>query len=204
MQHNGGKMKNKKSLILSLSLIVIIAAVYFVYVINAQNKPILNSSFNEYEQISASYETMSQNLKQQKTYEKTELELINKINELNILQNIQQEEIIIILNDILKTCKINPGKISFSEIYTVNINELNSEESESENAVTETETEVVEAQAMTVNLEFSSTYDNLVSFIDEVQDSDKDISISNIRIINQEEGEEVQCQITLNFFALPL
>ncbi|MGD9567346.1 MAG: hypothetical protein AB7V48_03320 [Sedimentibacter sp.] len=193
-------MKIKKSVILSMSIIALATAAYFLNVIFAHDKPLFKSKFDEYEQISASYENISQNLKHLKTYEKTEQELINEINELNILQNIYQEEIINIINDILEFCEINPEKISFSEIYTVNINEMDNEEFVADNAGIE----IIEAEAMTVNIEFSSTYDSLVSFIDEIQNFDKDIIISNIRIIKHEEGEDILCIINLSFYALPM
>ena len=200
MQHSGDKMKIKKSIIVSISLFLLAAVAFLIYITSMPNKSIFKSKINEYEQFNESYEVMSNNLKKLKTYEKTELELINEINNLNILKIIYQEEIINILNDILEACEINPGKITFLEVYTINIDEVNSKENEIQNPAEE----IIEAQAMTVNLEFSSTYVSLVDFIDEIQNSDTDISITNIKIIIHEEGEDVQCQITLNFYALPM
>lgn len=200
MQHSGDKMKIKKSIIITIVIIGIIAVAYLIYTIFMSDSSIFKSKINEYEQISNDYESMSHNLKKLKTYEKTRQELINEINQLNILKNIYQEEIIDILNNILEACEINLGKISFSEVRTANINEINNEEIENQDIVEE----IIEAQAMTVTLEFSSTYDSLVLFIDEMQNSGTDISITNIKIINNEEGENVQCVITLNFYALPM
>ena len=198
MQHSGDKMKIKKTVLISMFLLS--AVVYLIYMISMPNISIFNSKINEYEQISASYEGMSNNLKKLKSYEKTQGELLNDISQLNILKNIYQEEIIDILNNILEACGINLGKITFSEIYTVNINETNN----TENEIKYPAEEITEAQAMTVSLEFSSTYESLVDFIDEIQNSETDISITNIKIISHEEGEDVQCQVTLNFYALPL
>lgn len=200
MQHSGDKMKIKKSIKFSLSLILLSAAAYLIYIITVPNSSLFKSKINEYDQISTSYEGMSNNLKKLKAYEKTLGELIDGINQVNILKNIYQEEIIDILNHILEACEINPGKVTFSEVHTININEINNTENEIHNQAEE----IIEAQAMTVSLEYSSSYDSLVDFIDEIQKSDMDISITNIKIIIHDEEEDVQCQVTLNFYALPM
>lgn len=191
----------KSKIIIKIGLLILV-----VIIILAASNVLLNvNSFKsinkEYNKVNTNYAVMSDNLKMMKVFKNREREIMNEINELNILMNLDQEEVITILDTCMKTCNINASKITFSEVHHLIINNENTqiEISEGESA----ETKIQQMANMAVSLEFTSTYDEMILFIYEIQNYKTEISIANMRIINQDEGENVHCAISLNFYALP-
>lgn len=193
-------MKKNKTAIVSMCLLVMLATAYLIYKVYLADDVSFRSAGHEYEQISKIYDSMSDNLKMLGTYKKTQYVLLDEINRLNILQTIYQEEIINILNYAMRSCNINAGKITFSEIQDVSVDEGNrNNETCTDENISE---QVARVTYMVVNAEFTSTYDVLMLFIDKLQDCNNDVSITNIQIMNSDGGEIVQCVISLKFYAM--
>lgn len=194
-------MKINRASIVLLCLAGISIIIYLIYTLFMPDNDLFSSVDTEYEQINITYESISRNLKMLKTYEKVEEDLQNEIKRLNIIHNIYLEEVINILNYVLETCNINANKITFSEIQTVYIIDETISESIKQTTATE---EGIEMTAMTVSIEFSSTYNDLLMFVDQIQSYETEIGILNIRILYADGGEGIQCFINLNFYAMPL
>ena len=144
--------------------------------------------------ISSEYETMYDNIKKRNYYDNSLLDLNSKINELNIMTNLRQEQIIDILNEHLSICGIEASGISFSEGKSINDND----------GETTDEAAVFEAEEISVEMNFKSSYANMLKFIDEIQNSNTDVVIRNVRVSLSGENDSVYGIVILGFYALPM
>ena len=181
-------MKWNKSILLILLLIVV--GIFILSQIFL--KDIRRNSHDEYLTLSNIYEKMADNIKNMKLYEKQQQELLNEINRLSIMDNLCQEEIINLLSYYVSSCNIDPIKITFSEVRPVIFSGANNSEVSMRDDV--------EFKNMSVNIEFTSTYDQMLMFIKQVQENENVIDITDMRILNTDEGEGVYCVINLNFY----
>ena len=187
-------MKNNRF----LKIMICIAVSVFLLVMFKFNSSAAYSMFgsdkDEFQMISSEYETMCDNIKKKNYYENSVLDLNSKINDLNVMTNLRQEKIIDILDEHLSNCSIDASGISFSEVKS--INDYDGEATD--------EAAEFEAEEISVELNFKSSYANILKFIDEIQNSNSNVVIRNVRISLSGENDSVYGTVVLGFYALPM
>lgn len=153
------------------------------------------TSSEEYNNIHTEYENMYQNLNMKSMYEENLIDLTKKINELNIDNEILQDQIISVLSNVSKKNNIELGNIKFSEGIPVFPDTYKTEE-----AVQSQENSAI---SMKVTVDFDSDFDDMISFIDDIKNSDTEISLVDISILLLD-SQKVHVMLNLMFYALPL
>lgn len=192
-------MKKNRAVILICIFVIALSALYVTKsIINKGN--LTASYFEEYNKIKQTYEAMFEHLKYKKEYEAKEQDLQDDINDLNLLKALDQDEIIIILDECIKAGNLMVSNIAFSEIKQISL----SAENELIEYTLEAESNDLSnfpIEMINVHIEFNSTYDDMILFVDKLQGYETEICITNISILN-EEGERVYCTIDLSFYAM--
>jgi Tfp pilus assembly protein PilO len=190
------KLSKREKIFISILFVVLLTYIFYKFVF-------LKSIFNisdlesEHENVLNSYETMTQNIKMKKDYEEKEEGLKYEIEKLNILPAIYQEKVIDLLDKLILETNIKVYSIDFTEIIPL-LTDENENKSESTEDLTELKNEII---LMTVNIEFTSNYDELLLFIDKIQNNSYNIAITNIQILSQNESE-IKCIIDISFYAI--
>ena len=195
-------MKNNKW-IKALICLVVVFVIFYMLKNNVPAKAVgkLSSKQDEYLKIKNNYENMSDNFKKKKYYEDSVEKLLEEINDLNVLTDIKQEQIIEILNENISNCKIEATSINFSEVIPVRVNNTNNYEAvKSEEATNENAAQ--NAVMISVQIEFKSSYDNMLKFVDELKSSSINIVIDNMRVYMDKDN--VYGVMDLSIYAVPL
>lgn len=198
-------MKKNKVVILICLCMFALSSFYVAKSINLFGKP--NNSSQDYSYIKSTYDTMFENFESNKDYEALEQNLLDEIKDLNLLNTLSQDEILAILDECTNVGRLNVSNIVFSEIREIS---LSSEESNEESTEVSTELSDDEGDSMQsfpievidVRIEFYSTYENMILFVNRLQNYESKISIASISILNKEEEEKVHCTIDLKFYAV--
>ncbi|MBZ9688552.1 hypothetical protein G9F72_019675 [Clostridium estertheticum] len=233
------KVTKREQILLGALLLVLIAYGFYNFVYTKQNQKIV--------ELKASKDTYSQKWEQVKA----KIASKDKKNEQNTILNakifnetnklfpsIKQEEIIMILDKMIKDSNLQADVLGFSEVSsestTVPVdasktannqdkskdatNELdklvsafngnskkdsNSEKANTSNDSTSSINSIVSgAYKMQVTLNFKGMYDELISFIEQVENYDKKIIINNINLTGAT-GSEVSGTLILEFYGVP-
>ena len=147
-------------------IIFVVITCLIIFIIR-QFSPLLISAVNaikdEYDQMSVNYKNMNQSINMSKYYKDRERELLNEKYNLNMLTYIKQEEILKILHGHLSSCNIRVTKFNFSEGLPVLLNDPTDE------TVAETDENIYPSiLKISVNIEFNSSYEDMIRFIDEL------------------------------------
>ncbi len=178
------------------------------------------------------YDNMSKNITLKSSYEEDVQILTEQINNMPVISNLQQEKLIVFLNKYLADNNINANNLSFTdaaavpmsivvpksaekekssmELLMCDINNTYEDENEGvEKSVAanaeeanEEEAPSISAKSISVNIDFSSTYNDMIKFIDAIQNNAVDISITNISTVASE-GGALQGTMTMNFYEVP-
>lgn len=188
----------------------------------------LESLQAEYNLKNVEYNNMSQNILLKTKHAETVQTLTEEINNLDVISDIQQEQLIVFLNNYFASNNIDANNISFTDAVVVpNIvtpsepNENSSLEAlmmDIDGIVSETDTIAVSEQAtqqnasvvqasmtarqISVNVAFESTYNDMLKFIDAIQNNPVDISITNMNTVAPG-GDILQGTMILNFYEVP-
>jgi len=144
-----------------------------------------------------------------------------------LFPSIEQEKIIVILDKMLKDSNLQADVLAFSEASSGNnvadttktvtnesknttnaldklVSDFNgTSKTNTSNASSSTsDSKIVGAYKTEVTLNFKGVYDELISFIEQVEDYDKKIIINSISITGAE-GSEVSGTIILDFYSVP-
>lgn len=173
---------------------LILLAIGFFYFIQPEelyNK--INPIGKEFEISMNTYENMSKNFEMEKYYETMRIGYLNKLDELNFRDELNQEHIIEALNNCTVNNNIQIYNIKFSEDENVLdvVNDIEIVESKENNKY----------QFMSVAVEFKLRFDELLNFMDDINRDD--ISITNIRIITWE-GDLLFVVLDMKFYAVAL
>lgn len=153
----------------------------------------LNPIKYEYSETSIKYESMSRNFKMKREYEHRKEELLIDINNFNLETNIFQELVLIVVYGYCSLNNMEISNINFTEVIPVSLTESVNEEILNE----------IPGVYMCSTIEFKSTYDNMMCFIDDIKNDDMNIAIIDMRTIAWE-GDVVYGIVNLKFYALPL
>lgn len=125
---------------------------------------------------------MIHNINMESIYEENHNNLLKKINNLNIDNEILQDEIISELNHIAEENNIELSSIKFSEAMPV-LTDNN-------------------ALCMKVTVEFDSEFINMLKFVDDVKNSATIVSVTDISVLTIE--NKVHVLLNLLYYALPM
>jgi len=178
---------------------IFVALLIIIYLVSEIKPKILSDITaikEEYNLTSISYENMNKNFELNKYYEDMEQRLSYKKYKFNVLQYLRQEEILEILQFNLYSNNIKLTKINFTEALPVSINN-----SIGDSNISMQENDYYRILKMSVNIEFDANFDNMLSFIDGMQNSTIDMSIANIRTSLSEENM-VFVTMDINFYAI--
>lgn len=186
-------------LLIFMAVIVIIS----LFVTGIPNKFLIRLTVGEeYNNIHSEYENMYQNLNMKSVYEKTKIELLTKLNELNIDSEILQDNIINVLSNISEKNDIELGNMKFSETMPVYTDNSKGQE-ESENLTTMASQQGSTAVCMKVTLDFDCDFNDMLLFIDDIKNNETEISVIDISIL-MIDVNKVHVMLNLMFYALPL
>ncbi len=218
---------SKRERVLILILIITIA-VYAAFKFGPSlNFLSLDALREEYINKSAAYNEMTQNIVLKSKHEENLNTIAGEINDLRVISDLRQEQLIVFLNSSLAANSIDASGISFTDMAPVSItpaaaakttelssldilmNEINANNSlntssdmsgkPEEGTVQQSE---MTAQRISATVAFRSTYENMLKFIDAIQNNNVDISITNINTIVSER-EQLQGTMILNFYEIP-
>lgn len=162
---------------------------------------------NNYKNISQIYEGMLQNFEINNLWEERKQEILGEIDDLNVLCDIKQEQIIEILYKYLLSNSIEIIDINFSEAFPVSrnttMNENLVETEEYYQSINNSEPNKLSALTMLVDIEFKSSYENMLSLIDGLQSHSIDMAITNIHVIKCDK-DIVYGVMDINFYAIPM
>jgi len=226
------KVTKREQMLLGALLLVLIAYGFYNFVYTKQNQKIveLKASRDAYSQkwVQVKVKIAS---KDKKNEQNTILnaEIFNETDKL--FPSIEQEEIIVVLDKMIKVSNLQADVLGFSEVSSENTpvntsiavnnqdnskdatNELdklvstfngtskkdaNSEKTNTINA----NSNIIGAYKMQVTLNFKGMHDELISFIEQVENYDKKIIINSINLIGAE-GSDVSGTIILEFYGVP-
>lgn len=198
-----------------LFLLVLLVSI----VIYAGNKyiPTLLSSKNhvneDYNKICDVYSNMIQNIGMKELYEEKRRELLVEINSMNMLSDIKQENILEILYKHLSSCGVEIININFSEVTPLEINSADNEvliESSAENQTVNTISnsnsnlninEQLSTLTTLVDIEFRSSYERVLTLIDELKENKNDMAITNIHLIKSDYNN-IYGVMSVRFYAI--
>ena len=142
------------------------------------------------------YTAMSENFETENYIITERMEYLSRINELNFNYELSRENIIAILNDCTAKNNILISNIKFSE---------------AEDIFSSGEIEIIDFdlgvkdnfQFINVKVEFKLKFGELLSFIDDMRDYGKDISVTGIHVISWE-GDMVYAVVDIKFYAVSM
>jgi type IV pilus assembly protein PilO len=153
---------------------------------------------NDYETTKTKFDSMAENIKLSKYYEDKKSNIMNEIESTKVMEELEQEQVIEIIGSHLNESGIEASRISFSEVVPIS-----SETSNTENLSSDVYSLDSQAGVMSVTVEFSTSYENMMKFIDSLQSDEKEVVITNIRIVLSEKND-VFTNLQLKFYAVPL
>lgn len=221
---------SKREIVLIIILLVAVVG-YFTYTYAPIDKLFnLEALKEEHSQKKHEYDTMSQNIILKKSFEEKAQTLSAEINDMNVISDLQQEKVIVFLNNYFADGNIDVSNISFTDSSVVSMNPIpepgeakalssldvmmndingissqtgenkeSSEEAKDDNAARQPSLSVHQISA---NITFESKYNDLLRFIDAIQNNSVDISITNISTLSPG-GDLLQGTIVMNFYEIP-
>ncbi|MBU3147018.1 hypothetical protein, partial [Clostridium sp. CF012] len=225
------KVTKREQVLIGVLLIVLLCYGFYNFVYMKQNQKIteLKASKDSYSQkwnLAKSKITSENERKEQ--YKNLNSKIFNATGML--FPSLEQEKIIVVLDKMIKDSNLQADVLAFSEVNsgnnlvdttkTVNnedknkntTNELdklvNDFNGTSKNETTSTasksanDSRIIGAYKMEVTLKFKGVYDELISFIEQVEDYDKKIIIKSITLTGAE-GSGVSGNLILEFYGVP-
>ncbi|MBX4265792.1 hypothetical protein [Clostridium estertheticum] len=225
------KVTKREQVLIGVLLIVLLCYGFYNFVFLKQNQKIteLKASKDSYSQkweLAKSKITSENERKEQ--YKNLNSKILNATSML--FPSLEQEKIIVVLDKMIKDSNLKADVLAFSEVSSGNnvvdttkavnnedkskntTNELdklvNDFNGTSKNGTISTDSKntndlkIIGAYKMEVTLKFKGVYDELISFIEQVENYNKKIIIKSITLTGAE-GSEVSGTIILDFYGIP-
>ncbi|WP_069649464.1 hypothetical protein [Caloranaerobacter ferrireducens] len=224
------KLSKREKHLLIILLFTILIAIYYKIVISDQLKKIndLEQTAKIYRTKVKNVKIELENEVNQDVEYKILNEKIINLSSM-LLPEMFQEKIIISIDEMIKKSNISGNILNFSgpNIDTVSEERENREDEEylikklveeyydlskkinknrkeeNENTKADVETKENRVEKMTMDIFYTGRYENLVKFIDLIQNYDKKLLIKNLNIIRNSDNE-ISGNIKIDFFAVPL
>ncbi|KGG81445.1 hypothetical protein Y919_00340 [Caloranaerobacter azorensis H53214] len=224
------KLSKREKYLLLILFFTILIAMYYKLVINGQLEKI-NNLEQTAKIYRAKVKSVKKELESEANQD-IEYKILNeKIVNLSsmLLPEMFQEKIIISIDEMIKKSNINGNILSFNgpNIDTINrevenkendeylmkklvedyynLNEKVNKNTENKNESTKTDDKANESkiEKMSLDIFYTGRYENLIKFIDLIQNYDKKLLIKNLNIIRNS-NNEISGNIKIDFFAVPL
>lgn len=225
------KLSNREKVLIFVLIIVVFAYFGYKYIptLGLFN---LDALREEYSAKNNEYNSVSQNILMKNKYEENVQVLTEEIKNLNVISDLQQEMLIVFLNNYFEKNNIDVNNISFTNVVLSSIssveatqeskelstfdtivnninsstssevNSNNTNDEDKDDANKSDEQSALSVRSISVNIAFESTYNNMINFIDAIQNNPVDISITNINTIAPG-GNILQGTMTINFYEVP-
>lgn len=148
----------------------------------------VNSFIDECKEVHFDYVKMSNNFGMKHYYDERKNELFKQIESKKNYNNLLQEQIMNLINNHCINNCISISNIVFSDEVDAYVQE--DMEDDSNTAI----------KVMKVSIEFKSSYENLIMFIDDLKNDRVDIAVTNMRIIKWDEDTFLS-STDLNFYS---
>ncbi|SHH30586.1 type IV pilus assembly protein PilO [Caloranaerobacter azorensis DSM 13643] len=224
------KLSKREKYLLLILFFTILIAMYYKLVINGQLEKI-NNLEQTAKIYRAKVKSVKEELESEANQD-IEYKILNeKIVNLSsmLLPEMFQEKIIISIDEMIKKSNINGNILSFNgpnidiisrevenkenDEYLMkklvedyyNLNEKVNKDTENKNESTKTDDKANESkiEKMSLDIFYTGRYENLIKFIDLIQNYDKKLLIKNLNIIRNS-NNEISGNIKIDFFAVPL
>ncbi|MCB2359925.1 hypothetical protein [Clostridium estertheticum] len=225
------KVTKREQVLIGVLLIVLLCYGFYNFVFLKQNQKIteLKASKDSYSQkweLAKSKITSENERKEQ--YKNLNSKILNATSIL--FPSLEQEKIIVLLDKMIKDSNLKADVLSFSEVSSGNnfvdttkavnnedksknttneldklVNDFNGTSKNETNSTASKKTNdlmIIGTYKMEVTLKFKGVYDELISFIEQVENYDKKIIIKSITLTGAE-GSEVSGAIILDFYGVP-
>jgi type IV pilus assembly protein PilO len=224
------KVTKREQMLIGALLIMLLGYSYynFIYTKQIQNISELKASRDEYSQKWEQGKAKIASEDKRKEQYSTLNTKISKVTDM-LFPSIEQEEIIVVLDEMIKESNLQAERLEFSEIIRENTEVDTSKtakiEDNSKNTTNELDKLVSDfngttvkddtsekantnnsnvngSYKMKVTFKFNGSYDELINFIEKVEDYDKKIIINSIYLLDSE-GSDVSGTLILDFYGVP-
>ncbi|HQK54432.1 MAG TPA: hypothetical protein PLA73_09380 [Sedimentibacter sp.] len=222
------KLSRREKFLIIVLIIAVIGYIGFKYVPFGEIFS-LEELKAEHAQKKQAYDAMSQNITQKNVFEEKARSLTEEISNLNVISILQQEKVIVFLNNYFAKSNIDVSGISFTDASVVEMShipeqeelkeisslekimndiketpqsEVSTEGNESTQGSGDTKQPSMSARRISANITFESSYNDMLNFIDAIQNNPVDISITNISTLTPG-GNLLQGNMALNFYEIP-
>lgn len=173
-------------------IVVLAVCILFVLAIGVNLFSNVNSVFNEYRDTKNAYNSMTLNFQNNNYFEKRRNELLNDLDSLDLNILMHQDEILSLINYHIVKNNIELNNISFGDINS------NSAEIEQFYEV-DSKTDKTNADVIYVTVEFKSSLEDMLSFMDDIRNESSFITIPSISVLNLDENL-VKVSVCLDFY----
>ncbi len=168
------KLSNREKFLIGFLVVLVIVYLIYSFGLNKINS-IIDGLKIDYEQISQEYDNTVNSIIKKSEDELKYKALNYKVGNLTkgYLNEIKQENLIVYLNKLIVDNNINIGTINYSDV--------------TEQGIGDTENQSI-VKGMTFNFSFTSKYEDMLKFIDELQSSELNFIVSNINFLITEDN----------------
>ncbi|MBK5240154.1 hypothetical protein [Clostridium sp.] len=224
------KVTKREQILIGALLLMLLGYSYYNFIYTKQDQKIteLKASRDEYSQKWEQGKAKIASQDKRKEQYSTLNTKISKVTDM-LFPSIEQEEIIVVLDKMIKESNLQAETLEFSEVSrentAVDTSKTAKVEDDSKNATNEidklvsdfngttvkdgtsentniTNSNVIGAYKMQVTFKFSGSYDELMNFIEKVEDYDKKVIINSIYLL-EAEGSDLSGTIILDFYGVP-
>jgi hypothetical protein len=174
-------------------IVVLAVCILFVLAIGGNLFSNVNSVLNEYRDTKNTYNFMTLNFQNNNYFEKRRNELLNDLDSLDLNFLMHQDQILSLINYYIVKNNIELDNISFGDIN------LNSAEIEPFNDIDISKTDETDADVIYVSVEFRSSLEDMLSFMDDIRNESSYIAIPSISVLNLDENL-VKVSVCLDFY----
>ena len=225
------KLTKREKILVAILIVVVFIGLIYKFVVSPQLKEMSNLKKSVYE-----YKSRVDKVKMEVSQSsplKKEYKIMNvktKVISQNLFPSITQEKIIYIINDLLVKANLNGASIAFSDVNIKSV-ELKKEleknndyllkelkdkyknnyikKAQSKEVIADEKDSSDKTEKMTITINFQGKYIDLINFIKLIENYDKKIILSDLKIINDSLNNEninnntISGSIVLDFYAIP-
>lgn len=173
-------------------IVVLAVGILFVIAIGGNLFSNVNSVFNEYMDTKNTYNAMTLNFQNNNYFEKRRNQLLNDLKSTDFNFFMHQDQVLSLINYHIVINNIELNNISFGDINS------NSAEIEQFYEV-DSKTDKTNADVIYVTVEFKSSLEDMLSFMDDIRNESSFITIPSISVLNFDENL-VKVSVCLDFY----
>lgn len=195
-------MKLSKREKVMISMLAVVVVIYLAYTFGYTNlNKHMNTVENEYDDVHSKYEKAVLAVDSIEKLSEKEIERNKEINVLcqRYYDNMDQENVILYIKEFIDNNNIAAKTLSFTE-RNLSQNIEQSDSSIDAEVYQETNNQIY-VRVTDVNISYEATYNDLINFIDEIQNYEKEISISNMTAVVSDSSKIVG-SMSISFYGI--